>query len=337
MNQTIDLSMVSSGSSGGESEGNQNGTREEDELINLTSSSSSSELERSLMELVPRPPAALESSVEIIQPPVEKAEVEILAENPPAEVQLQEIKQELYRDLLGEKEYVETDEKEKVEEVMEVTPEVVVLEEEDSYKKIKDEVEVEETGVEVEEAGTEMIELADVQPRVTPRGGDHCAPAVGVEAGADRGPPGPPTPGPPHYHLRHSTPMIGPRLPWMPWGQEQNIRVQYVPLSSVHEHVLVPEGRCYFLVRPYIGHHIHLETEAGYVFCSMAGAISTRDISIYGGMEGLNMRVEHINHEQNPGTEQINHELNLGVGVINNEEYMEVVEREGEEREEGEE
>ena len=327
MNQTIDLSHTSSsGSSGGENEGDQNGTREEDEVINLTSSSSSSELERSLMELVPRPPAALESSVEIIQPPAEKAEVEILAENPPAEVQLQEIKQELYRDLLGEKEYVETDEKEKVEEVMEVTPEVVVLEEEDSYKKIKDEVEVEETGVEVEGAGTEMIELADVQPRVTPRGGDHCAPAVGVEAGADRGPPGPPTPGPPHYHLRHSTPMIGPRLPWMPWGQEQNIRVQYVPLSSVHEHVLVPEGRCYFLVRPYIGHHIHLETEAGYVFCSMAGAISTRDISIYGGMEGLNMRVEHINHEQNPGTEQ-----------INNEEYMEVVEREGEEREEGEE
>ena len=120
--------------------------------------------------------------------------------------------------------------------------------------------------------------------------------------------------------------MLGPRLPWMPWGQEQNIRVQYVPLSREHEHVLVPEGRCYFLVRPYIGHHLHLETETGYVFCSMAGAISTRDISIYGGMEGLNMRVELINHEQNPGTEQ-----------INNEEYMEVVEREGEEREEGEE
>ena len=212
---------------------------------------------------------------------------------------------------------------------------------------------------------SDLIVMADVQSRVLAGANrEPVGEGPGGEdpAGGVRGPPGPPRPLH-HVHLgqhwirpgHHRDSSIhqtwGGDLPLMPWGREGDVRIHYVPLSREHWNIMVPVGRCYWVVRPYLGHHLHLVTETGFTYCSMGGAINSRDISIYGGMEVLDERAaeninqglgeeegENISQDQgvDEGAENINQELDEeegeginyhGLGeaeVIINEENMEL-------------
>lgn len=258
------------------------------------------------------------------------------------------------------KEYIEDEDEGEEKDKTILTPESqdMTIDKQDSDRKTKDKMNISDEGdqdkVDEDESDkdkqdkmkmdkktsgceSDLIVMADVQARVLT--GANREPAGEGPAGGVRGPPGPP--GPLHHvhlgrhwirpgHHRDSSirQTYGPDLVFMPWGQEGDSRVHYVPLSREHWNIMVPVGRCYWLVRPYLGHHLHLVTETGFTYCSMGGAINTRDISIYGGMEELGEgAAENMNQElgEEEG-ENINQGQEIGEGAENINQELEGVE-----------